>query len=306
MKVLITGGAGYIGTALTSLLLQEGHCVVVFDSLLHGVDALLPFFRNPNFEFILGDVRDADALRCAAKGVDAIVHLAAIVGLPACKAYPFDATSVNVDGSKNVLAATDKRIVYASTVSSYGAVFDGGECTEESPLKPLSLYGETKAVAEGILLKGPNTVALRFATLFGLSARMRLDLLVNDFTYQAVHNGSLVVYQSSAIRAVVHVLDAVEAIYVALSYSHMAGEIYNVVGCNLTKNDICNIIKKETKAYFHFAEVGTDGDGRNAVVNGDKLFRTNLWTPKHDLEDGVHEMARAFKAFRIPNAYANV
>jgi len=305
MRILVTGGAGYIGTSLIPFLLQDGNEVTVLDNLLHGADAILPFFRDSNFKFIKGDVRDSALVQKSMEGMDGVVHLAAIVGMPACKANPQDATSVNVDGSLNVRkAALRQRIVYASTVSSYGR-FEGGICDESAPLKPLGLYGETKAEAERWLLSYPGTTALRFATLFGISPRMRLDLLVNDFTYQSVKTGSMVVYQADAVRAVVHVLDAVAAIRLALFDESMAGKVYNVVGHNLTKRAICEAVGSETGAYFHYAEVGEDGDGRNAAVDGSKLRSTTNWQSKHALEEGIHEMARAFAALKVRNSYAN-
>src|SRR5258708_7510216 len=163
-EVLITGGAGYIGSTLIPLLLRDNHKVTVLDNLLHGADAILPFFRNPSFKFIRGDVRDFKIVKDAMEGKDGVVHLAAIVGMPACKANPIEARTVNVEGSYNVRqAAYGQRIVYASTVSAYGK-FEGGSCAETEPLKPVSLYGETKAEAEGILMTYPGTTALRFAT----------------------------------------------------------------------------------------------------------------------------------------------
>src|ERR1700686_507463 len=185
MNILVSGGAGYIGTTLIPLLLKDNHRVTVLDNLLHGADAILPFFRKPNFKFIRGDVRDFDTVQAAMKDKDGVVHLAATVGMPACTENPIDSRTVNVEGSYNVtMAANGQRIVHASTVSSYGK-FEGGRCAETEPLNPISLYGETKAEAEKILMTYPGTTALRFATLFGISPRMRLDLLVNDFTYQA-------------------------------------------------------------------------------------------------------------------------
>ncbi len=304
MEVLVTGGAGYIGSTLIPLLLRDNHKVTVLDNLLHGVDAILPLFRNPNFRFLRGDVRDFKTVEKAMQGKDGVVHLAAIVGMPACRDNPIDARTVNVEGSYNVRqAAYGQRIVYASTVSSYGK-FEGGSCAETEPLNPISLYGETKAEAENILLSYPGTTALRLSTLFGISPRMRLDLLVNDFTYQAVHNKNLIVYQANFVRSVLHVADASRAIIRALIDTEMAGEIYNVVGSNPTKLEICEAIKKETGAYFHFAETGYDVDQRSAAVNGSKMKETG-WHPYCTLDSGVHEMARAFSALKITNPYAN-
>lgn len=304
MNILITGGAGYIGTSLIPLLLQDGHRVTVLDNLLHGAEAMLPFFRSERFSFIKGDTRNLKAMREAINGNEAIVHLAAIVGMHACNINQQDTISTNVEGSRNILTLVDdQRVIYTSTVSTYGK-FEGGVCNEEAPLRPLSLYGETKAEAEKLLLEHPGTTALRLSTLFGLSPRMRLDLLVNDFTYQSVFNKSMVVYQSEVIRAMVHILDAVDSIRMALVRPDMQGKIYNVVGCNPLKREICEVIQKETGAYFHYAEVGEDGDGRNAAVNGNKLASAG-WKPRRTLVSGVHEMARAFSAFKIRNPYAN-
>jgi nucleoside-diphosphate-sugar epimerase len=301
--ILITGGAGYIGSTLIPLLLKDNHRVTVLDSLVHGADAILPFFRKPNFIFIRGDVRDFVTVKKAMEGKDGVVHLAAIVGMPACKENPYDAQAVNVEGSYNVRhAANGQRIIYASTVSSYGK-FEGGKCAETEPLKPISFYGETKAQAEEILRTYPGTTALRLATLFGISPRMRLDLLINDLTYQAVHNRNLVVYQPEFVRSVVHVSDAARAIIISLLESDMAGEVYNVVGYNPTKREICEIIKKETGAYIHFADVGQDIDQRSAAVNGDKLYK--VWRPLCTVESGVSEMAKAFAALRVRTSYTN-
>ena len=307
MKILVTGGAGYIGTTLVPLLLQEDHKVTVLDNLLHGAEPIVPFFRSKNFTFIKGDVRDLKIVDSAMKGKDAIVHLAAIVGMPACKNNPWDANSVNYSGSRNVRdsVGSEQRIIYASTVSSYGRV-EGNICTEETPLRPLSLYGETKAEAERLLLSFPGTIALRFSTLFGLSPRMRLDLMTNDFTYQAVRNKSVVVYQADYVRSSVHVSDAANAIRTALTNSLMVGKVFNVVGCNPTKRDICEVIKKETGAYFHFAEIGEDADQRSAEVSGKKIQDSTSWKPLFSLEEGVHEMARAFSVLKIHNPYMNI
>ncbi len=304
-NILVTGGAGYIGTTLVPLLLHDGHNVVVLDSLLHGAEAILPLFRHPKFRLIQGDVRDLRVVKDTARGTDAVVHLAAIVGMPACKHNPQDAHSVNCDGSRNVLSTVvDQRVVYASTVSSYGRV-EGAECTEETPLNPLSLYGETKAEAEKMFMEYRGSTALRFATLFGLSPRMRLDLLINDFTYQAVRNKSLVVYQAEYVRSAVHVADAARAIRTAIISPTMTGEVYNVVGCNPTKREICDTIQKETGAYFHFAEIGEDADQRSAAVCGKKLQEATGWTPQCSLESGVHELARAFSVLKLHNPYMN-
>jgi nucleoside-diphosphate-sugar epimerase len=189
VKVLITGGAGYIGTSLIPQVLNEGYQVTVFDNLIHGGNQLLPFFNHPNFEFIKGDIRDVNQLKDVVKGKDIIIHLAAIVGFPACRMNPELATDVNVQGTINLINVCDKNqiIFYGSTGSNYGAVTE--ICTELTPLNPLSLYGETKTEAEQLLLERDNTIAYRFATAFGVSPRLRLDLLVNDFANKCIRDG---------------------------------------------------------------------------------------------------------------------
>ena len=204
--VLVTGGAGYIGTTLIPLLLERDYNVTVFDSLLLGGDALLPFFRHKNFHFIKGDIRDKDALRQAVKDKGVIIHLAAIVGFPACSENPDLAYSTNVEGTRNlaILVKKNQYILFGSTGSNYGAVLNG-ICTEETPLNPLSVYGKTKTEAERILLENTSVTAFRFATAFGVSPKLRLDLLINDLTYQALKQKYLVIYESSFMRTFIHV-----------------------------------------------------------------------------------------------------
>jgi nucleoside-diphosphate-sugar epimerase len=192
MKVFVTGGAGYLGTTLVPLLLESGHSVVVFDSLKTNIGPILPFFRNPRFSFVRGDIREKGPLTDAARSADAFVHLAAIVGYPACDRSPEEARSVNVQGSRNVAAAAgrDRPLVFASTSSCYGAV-EEALCTEDTPTRPLSLYGETEVEGEEVVRSQCNAIVCRIATAYGLSPRLRLDLLVNDFVYHALHERRL-------------------------------------------------------------------------------------------------------------------
>ena len=207
MRILVTGGAGYVGTSLIPQLLAAGYHVRVLDSLLFGGNQLLPFFRNPNFEFQKGDVRSEADVKSAVKGCDVVIHLAAIVGYPACRKEPKVSEEVNVQGTKNVAAAVSREqlVLFGSTGSNYGQVED--ICTEDTPLNPLSLYGQTKTMAEAHLLANCTTVAFRFATAFGLSPRLRLDLLINDFTHRAVTQQYLVVYEKHFMRTFIHVHD---------------------------------------------------------------------------------------------------
>ncbi|MCO6489009.1 MAG: NAD(P)-dependent oxidoreductase [Phaeodactylibacter sp.] len=308
MKVLITGGAGYVGTGLVPVLLDKGYQVTVYDNLLFGGDPILPFFRRPNFDFIRGDVRDLDSLRKAAKDADVVIHLAAIVGYPACRKEPELAKAVNVGGTKNVIKATsdNQLIIFGSTGSNYGAVEE--ICTEETPLHPLSLYGQTKTLAERMLLQERNTIAWRFATAFGVSPRLRLDLMVNDFTYKSVTEGYLVIYEKHFMRTFIHVHDMARVFLFGIeNRCQMVNNVYNVGSekMNYSKEDICNLIKKHTGVYVHYADVGEDADKRNYVVSYDKINKLGYDTTI-TVEDGIRELIHAIRAIEFRKPYANV
>lgn len=308
MKILVTGGAGYVGTSLIPQLLEKGHQVRVLDCLMFGGDQLLPFFRNNNFEFKKGDVRNSQDVEDAVKGQDVVIHLAAIVGYPACRKDPQLAEEVNVHGTKNVAAAVSRQqlVLFGSTGSNYGAVED--ICTEESPLNPLSLYGQTKTMAEAHLLEHCSTVAFRFATAFGLSPRLRLDLLVNDFTYKAVTQQYLVVYEKHFMRTFIHVHDMGRAFCFAIENANkMRGQVYNVGAdaMNFSKEQICKLIEARVKCYVHYADVGEDADKRNYVVSYKKLnslgYKTSI-----AVEQGIDELVHGFQVISVKSPYANV
>lgn len=307
-KILVTGGAGYVGTSLIPLLLSEGYQVKVLDNLLFGGDPLLPFFRNPHFEFVRGDVRSKDDISQALRDCDAIVHLAAIVGYPACRKDPRLAEETNVLGTRNVIdsVSKDQLVLFGSTGSNYGSVED--ICTEETPLNPLSLYGQTKTLAEKMLLDNVPTIAYRFATAFGVSPRLRLDLLINDFTYKALSQGYLVVYEKHFMRTFIHVHDMGRSFMFALKHAaKMTGNVYNVGsnGMNFSKEGICDLIRAATKCYVHYADVGEDADKRNYVVSYQKLnslgFETTI-----TVEEGISELVRSLQAISFKTPYANV
>lgn len=308
MKILVTGGAGYVGTSLVPQLLQAGHHVRVFDNLSFGGDQLLPFFRSPNFEFVKGDIRDSREVASAVKGQDVIVHLAAIVGYPACRSDPKRAEDVNVGGTRNIVSAVSpgQTVVFGSTGSNYGAVED--ICTEETPLTPLSLYGQTKTLAESILLNECSTVAFRFATAFGLSPRLRLDLLVNDFTYRALSQQYLVVYEAHFMRTFIHVHDMGRAFVFALdNTARMLGQVYNVGSdkMNYSKRQVCEMIQQQVQCYVHYAEVGEDADKRDYVVSYDKLSQLGYDT-SISLGEGIGELVNGFSVLSFKNPYSNV
>ena len=309
MRILVTGGAGYVGTTLVPMLLREGHQVLVLDPLMYGGSGLLPLFGLPGFDFIRGDVCDAATIKRALRGADAIIHLAAVVGYPACKRDPDLATKVNVEGTHllNALRDPDQKLIFASTGSNYGAVV-GELCTEETPLRPVSLYGETKTKAEQGLLKTGNVVVYRFATAFGVSSRMRLDLMINDFVYSAVRNRNLLIYEASFKRTFIHVRDMARAFVFALeNYDRMRDNAYNVGDerNNFSKRDVAYLIQRYVDYYLHFADVGKDEDQRNYEVSYEKLRATGFQCLT-SVEDGIRELSAAATALEVRSPYANV
>lgn len=308
MNITITGGAGYVGTTLIPLLLEKGYKIKVFDNLMFGGDQLLPFFRYANFEFQKGDVRNKEEVIKAISGADVIIHLAAIVGYPACRKDPRLAESVNVEGTKilSSVAKNNQLILFGSTGSNYGAVDE--ICTEETPLNPLSLYGQTKTIAEKYLLDNSNTIAYRFATAFGVSPRLRLDLLVNDFTYRAVSQGYLVIYESHFMRTFIHVRDMARAFLFAIeNQDKMKGQVFNIGSekLNYSKKQICDLISQKTKVYINYADVGEDADKRNYVVSYDKINNLGFDT-RVTVEEGIDELLRALTAIDSKTQYTNV
>ena len=308
MKILVTGGAGYIGTSLVPMLLDVGHEVRVLDTLSVGGNTLLPWFRNARFKFLKGDIRDAEAVRIAIKGCDAVIHLAAIVGFPACRKYPDSAQSVNVEGTKVVAAAAgrDRLVLFGSTGSNYGALVDE-ICTEETPLNPLSFYGQTKTAAERHLMENCRTIAYRFATAFGVSPRLRLDLLVNDFVHRAVTERYLVIYESHFMRTFIHVHDIARSFLFAIDHAdEMAGQVYNVGSekMNHSKREVCERIKEEVDYYLHCADVGEDADKRNYVVSYDKIKRLGYGTTI-SVQKGIRELVSVMDILEFKTPYCN-
>jgi len=292
MKVLITGGAGYIGSLLTYSLLDDGYQVRVFDSLMYGGESLLGAYHNPDFEFIRGDIRDRLAVEKATEGCEAVVHLAAIVGYPVCKANPDAAVVINRDATKQLVDIcrnnTISRFIFASTYSNYGRSQDGKPVTETSPLFPQSLYAETKIDAEEYILskasEGFPAVILRFATVFGISPRPRFDLMVNQFTAEALIKKRLVIYQPEFQRSFIHVQDIARAVQLILKSpaEKVSGEIFNVGGdsLNYTKGKLASLVQKIVgDVQLEFIEAEYDGDMRSMSVSYDKIsdhlgFRT--------------------------------
>lgn len=307
-KILITGGAGYIGSMLTPMLLDLGHEVTIYDTFLYGALPLLGFSMDPKLKVIKGDVRDTEALGKAVKDHDWILHLAAIVGYPACAADPTLSTTTNIDGTRNVLEAMSKgqRIVFASTGSTYGKV--EGVATEETPIAPLTLYGKSKRDAEVMIREsGLEHVILRFATVFGSSPRMRIDLLVNDFVYQALHNRQIVLFEGYFRRTFLHSSDAA-AVYpfVMEHFDAMTGKVYNVgdESMNYTKREVALKIKEHVDFYLHEAQIGNDPDQRDYEVDYSKLKALGF-RAKVGLDAGITELVKILRVLSITNPLRN-
>lgn len=307
--VLVTGGAGYIGTTLIDVLLKQGYLVRALDSLKFGAHGIFYFFANKNFEFLKGDVRNKEIVKEAIKGVDYIIHLAAIVGFPACRKDPELSYDINVNGTKNIVEAAGKKIpiIFASTGSNYGKMRESF-CTEETPLNPVSDYGKQKTKAEEVIKQNKEYVIYRFATAFGVSPRMRLDLLPNDFTYRAVRERNLIIYEKNFMRTFIHVRDMARAFLFAIqNYDVMKGQIYNVGSnkMNYSKEDIGNLIKKKVDYYLHFADVGHDLDQRDYLVSYDKLENLGFHTTI-SMEEGIDELIKLSYVLEIQNPHYNV
>jgi nucleoside-diphosphate-sugar epimerase len=308
MRIAITGGAGYVGSTLVPRLLAAGHHVHVVDSLMFGGGALIPHFIHPRFSFAQVDITDGPALRKELAGADAVVHLAAIVGYPLCKKLPRAAVEVNVDGARNVveLSPPDARLLYASTGSNYGEVM--GICTEDTPLNPLSLYGETKTQAEDLITSREGSVSLRFATAFGSSPRMRLDLMINDFTWQAIHRRYLVVYEKHFRRTFIHVTDMARAFqhFIELPQAP-AHRVYNVghESLNYTKEDIVNLLRERMDFLCYFAEFGRDEDRRDYEVDYSRV-RAEGFETEVDINRGLGELMHSLRLLPLQNPYSNV
>jgi nucleoside-diphosphate-sugar epimerase len=310
MNVLVTGGAGYLGSVLVPHLLAAGHRVTVIDSFMYGQASLLDCCHDPKLEIVRGDARDSRLVAEHLKGKDAVLPLACLTGAPACERDPAGATSVNLDAVRALLEARsrEQRIVFPTTNSGYGVGESGLHCTEETPLRPLSLYGRLKVDAEKMLLDAPNTITLRFATVFGVSPRMRLDLLVNDFTYRAVTDRFIVLFEAHFKRNYLHVRDAARAFLHCLErFETMRGEPYNVGldDANLSKAELCDVIRAQVPAFYWVeADVGKDPDQRNYIVSNAKIARTG-YAAEVSLERGVAELIKGFQVIRRAG-YSNV
>jgi len=306
MKILVTGGGGYVGNVLCRDLLDQGYKVRCMDNFHKGqCDALIALASKSHFEFMHGDVTNVSHIKKALDGAEAIIHLAAIVGFPACDAQPSLATAVNVDGTRNILEFRDPEVpmVFASTGSVYGKV--EGVCTEDSPLNAVSLYGDTKKAAEIAVRDEPNTISYRFATGFGVSPCMRVNLLVNDFTHQAMTNKCLNIFQADFRRTFIHVKDMSRAFIFGINnYKKMSYNTYNVGANNLnwTKRELAEYIAEKTGALVNYAETGVDLDQRDYEVDYSKIQGEGFKCTT-SMEDGIDELMKVTPLLQIRHQY---
>jgi nucleoside-diphosphate-sugar epimerase len=302
MKILVTGGAGYIGSVLVPDLLSQGHEVTVIDNFMYKQTSLASSIRNKNLNLIFGDVRDEALLKQHLPKSDVIIPLAAIVGAPACDSDPIAAQSINKDSILWLLKklSTSQRIIMPTTNSAYGSGDKNNFCNESSPLNPLSLYARDKVTVEKELMEHPGATSFRLATVFGISSRMRLDLLVNNFTYRAVTDGFVVVFEGHFKRNYIHVLDVVQAFNLALSNEKdFSGEIFNVglSEANISKIDLCREIQAILPSFTYLeAALGKDPDQRNYVVSNEKIEKFGF-KPSVSLGNGLQELVKGLKMF---------
>ncbi len=303
VKILVTGGAGYIGAILVPALLAEGYEVTVLDNFMYSQSSLFDCCINEHFSVIRGDCRNEKILRQALTKIDIILPLAAIVGAPACEMDHNAATSTNLEAMKLLLSLRNKSqwIVFPCTNSGYGIGEKDKFCTEETPLRPITLYGRTKVEAEKLLLEARNAISLRLATVFGVSPRMRLDLLVNDFVYRAVTDGYLVVFQGHFKRNYIHIRDVARAfIHAIKNFEKMKNEPYNVglSEANLSKLELCAKIKEQIPNLVYMeSAVGEDPDKRDYIISNEKIEKT-CFKPKYSLEVGIKELIKGYMILR--------
>lgn len=309
-KILVTGGAGYIGAVLVPVLLDRGHAVTVVDNFFYRQASLLDCCHHDRLTIVRGDVRNESLIQPLAAAADVIIPLACLVGAPLCAQRPLEARSINLDAVLMLLrhAGAHARIVSPTTNSGYGVGEAGIFCTEETPLRPISLYGCLKSELEAALLADGRAVSLRLATVFGVSPRMRLDLLVNDFTYRAVTDRFVVLFEAHFKRNYIHVRDVARAfLHVLDNFDGMRGQAYNVglSDANLSKLELCREIQKQVPDFtFLEAPVGEDPDKRNYIVSNEKIERAGF-QPQVSLAQGIRELIRGYQVLRR-NQFANV
>jgi len=310
MKILITGGAGYLGSIVTPHLLNKGHEVTVLDSFLFRQNSLADCCHYESFNVVRGDCREASILKNLLKDADIIIPLAAMVGAPLCDQDKLAAESVNHSAVKLIcdLVSPDQRIIIPITNSGYGVGQEGNFCTEKTPLRPISLYGKTKVDAEKEVLSRDNSISFRLATVFGMAPRMRLDLLVNDFVYRAVNDRSLLIFEGHFKRNYIHVRDIARVFEHAIdNFELMKGKPYNagLEEANLSKLELCAKIKEHLPKFVYIeAKVGEDPDKRDYIVSNQRLLSSGFQT-EWNLDRGIRELIKGYTIIRN-TIYSNV
>ena len=298
-NILVTGGAGYLGSTMVPDLLNAGHKVTVLDNLMFKQTSLNHVCINPNFSFVKGDIRVESVIAPLMKKADVIIPLAALVGAPMCTQDPVGATTINHDAISLMIKLLSKEqiVLMPTTNSAYGTGDENNFCTEESPLRPISQYAIEKVGIEKELMQHENTVSFRLATVFGMSPRMRIDLLVNDFTYRAVYDGFVVLFESHFKRNYIHVRDVSRVFQHTLSnYDKMKGQVYNVglTDANVSKWELCEHIQKQVPNFaFLEAPVGKDPDQRNYIVSNAKIEATGF-KPSYSLDMGITDLIKGY------------
>ena len=309
-NILVTGGAGYLGSTMVQDLLQLGHKVTVLDSFMYKQASLNHVCHHPNFTVVKGDIRIEGVMAPLIKKADIVIPLAALVGAPMCSQDPVGATTVNHDAIALMLKLLSKQqwVLMPTTNSAYGTGDTNNFCTEESPLNPISLYAKEKVGIEKELLQRDNAISFRLATVFGMSPRMRIDLLVNDFTYRAVHDRFVVLFESSFKRNYVHVHDVSRVFQHAIAnFDKMKGQIYNVglSDANVSKKELCERIQMQVSDFvFLDAPVGKDPDQRNYIVSNAKIEATG-YKPMHSLDIGISDLIKGYTMIKN-TCYGNV
>jgi len=309
-NILVTGGAGYLGSIMVPDLLAAGHKVTVLDNFMFKQTSLNHCAYHPNFSVVKGDIRVKATMSTLMKEADVIIPLAALVGAPICGLDPIGATTVNHDAITLMLKllSKDQIVLMPTTNSAYGTGDENNYCNEESPLRPISQYAIEKVAIEKQLMDHPNAISFRLATVFGMSPRMRIDLLVNDFTYRAVYDGFTVLFESHFKRNYIHVRDVSRVFQHALNnFDSMNGEIYNVglSDANVSKRELCEFIQKQLPKFTFIEEkIGKDPDQRNYIVSNEKIEATG-YKPKFSLDTGIGELIKGYTMIRNTK-YGNV
>lgn len=309
-NILVTGGAGYLGSTLVPDLLQAGHKVTVVDNFMFKQTSLHHVCHHPHFNIVKGDIRIESVMAPLVKKADIIIPLAALVGAPLCNQDPVGASTINHDAIIMMLKllSPEQRILMPTTNSAYGTGDENNFCTEESPLRPISQYAKEKVKVEQALMQRENAISFRLATVFGMSPRMRIDLLVNDFAYRAVHDRFIVLFESSFKRNYVHVRDVSRAFQHGIAhFEQMKGQIYNVglSEANVSKKELCEHIQKHIPDFVVIdAPVGKDPDQRNYIVSNEKIERTGFKTIM-SLDAGIAELIKGYTMMKNTQ-YSNV